>query len=50
LLLNETGSQAAQHEIIADTLAGKLHQELQQKAKEILETTKHNLKNAKQIS
>jgi fructose-1,6-bisphosphatase/sedoheptulose 1,7-bisphosphatase-like protein len=50
LLLQETGYQAAQHEIIGDTLTGKLHQELQQKAKEIMKATKHNLKKAKQIS
>ena len=50
MLLQETGFQASQHEIIADTLAGKLHQELQQKAKEIMKATKHNLKKAKQIS
>ena len=50
MLLQETGYQAAQHEIIADTFAGKLHQELQQKAKEIMKATKHNLKKAKQIS
>ena len=50
MLLQETGYQAAQHEIIADTFAGKLHQELQEKDKEIMKATKHNLKNAKQIS
>ena len=50
MLLQETGYQAAQHEIIADMLPGKLHQELQQTAKEFMKATKHNLKKAKLIS
>ena len=50
MLLQETGFQASQHEIIADTLTGKMYQDLQQKSKEITRMTKHNLKQAKQIS
>ena len=42
LVLQEIGFQAGQHEIIAETFAMKLHQEVQNKAKEISKQTKCN--------